>query len=61
MPMFHCIHKTPPFAANTALNLKKKKSRGKMSLSAKDKEIVKAFWAKVSGRADNIGGDAVAR
>uniref|UniRef100_A0A3B4G287 Globin domain-containing protein n=1 Tax=Pundamilia nyererei TaxID=303518 RepID=A0A3B4G287_9CICH len=32
-----------------------------MSLSAKDKEIVKAFWAKVSGRADNIGGDAVAR
>lgn len=58
--MFHCIYKTPLFAANAALNLKKK-SRGKMSLSAKDKEIVKAFWAKVSGRADNIGGDAVAR
>ncbi|KAL3986875.1 vomeronasal 2 receptor [Sarotherodon galilaeus] len=32
-----------------------------MSLSAKDKETVKAFWAKVSGRAGDIGSDAVAR
>lgn len=58
--MFRCIYKTPLFAANAALNLKKK-SRGKMSLSAKDKETVKAFWAKVSGRAGDIGSDAVAR
>uniref|UniRef100_A0A3P9K741 Globin domain-containing protein n=1 Tax=Oryzias latipes TaxID=8090 RepID=A0A3P9K741_ORYLA len=32
-----------------------------MSLSAKDKAAVKAFWAKVSGQADAIGSDALSR
>ncbi|XP_068434228.1 hemoglobin embryonic subunit alpha-like [Clinocottus analis] len=31
------------------------------SLTVKDKEAVKAFWAKVSGKADDIGTDALAR
>ncbi|XP_068584027.1 hemoglobin embryonic subunit alpha-like [Cebidichthys violaceus] len=31
------------------------------TLSAKDKEVVKAFWAKVSGKGGEIGTDAVAR
>ncbi|KAI3359682.1 hypothetical protein L3Q82_014064 [Scortum barcoo] len=32
-----------------------------MSLSAKDKAAVKAFWAKVSGKAGDIGTDALSR
>ncbi|XP_044036535.1 hemoglobin embryonic subunit alpha [Siniperca chuatsi] len=32
-----------------------------MSLSAKDKGAVKAFWAKVSGKAEDIGSDALSR
>ncbi|XP_023135370.1 hemoglobin embryonic subunit alpha-like [Amphiprion ocellaris] len=32
-----------------------------MSLSANDKEVVRAFWAKVSSKADDIGGDALSR
>ncbi|XP_068434204.1 hemoglobin subunit alpha-1-like [Clinocottus analis] len=32
-----------------------------MSLTAKDKEAVKAFWAKVSGKAGDIGSDALSR
>ncbi|XP_068434091.1 hemoglobin subunit alpha-1 [Clinocottus analis] len=32
-----------------------------MSLTAKDKEAVKAFWAKMSGKAADIGSDAVSR
>ncbi|XP_068434249.1 hemoglobin subunit alpha-1-like [Clinocottus analis] len=32
-----------------------------MSLTAKDKEAVKAFWAKVSGEAAEIGSDALSR
>ncbi|XP_068584022.1 hemoglobin embryonic subunit alpha-like [Cebidichthys violaceus] len=31
------------------------------TLSAKDKQVVKAFWAKVSGKGGEIGTDAVAR
>ncbi|XP_026210564.1 hemoglobin embryonic subunit alpha-like [Anabas testudineus] len=31
------------------------------SLSAKDKNTVRAFWAKVSGKADDMGADALAR
>ncbi|AWP19128.1 putative KN motif and ankyrin repeat domain-containing protein 2-like [Scophthalmus maximus] len=35
---------------------------GKMtSLTVKDKETVKAFWAKVSGKSEDIGKDALAR
>ncbi|XP_034396171.1 hemoglobin subunit alpha-1-like [Cyclopterus lumpus] len=33
----------------------------KMSLNAKDKEAVRAFWAKVSGKAGEIGTDALSR
>ncbi|KAI1883942.1 hypothetical protein AGOR_G00221270 [Albula goreensis] len=32
-----------------------------MSLLPKDKANVKAFWGKVSGKADEIGGDAMGR
>ncbi|KAM9346426.1 hemoglobin subunit alpha-1-like isoform 1-T2 [Symphorus nematophorus] len=32
-----------------------------MSLTDKDKATVKAFWAKVAGKADDIGADALAR
>ncbi|KAG9267665.1 hemoglobin, alpha embryonic 5 [Astyanax mexicanus] len=32
-----------------------------MSLSAKDKSLVKSFWAKVAPKADAIGHDALAR
>ncbi|CAN9505560.1 unnamed protein product [Ophioblennius macclurei] len=32
-----------------------------MSLTSQDKETVKAFWGKVSSRAGDIGGDALAR
>lgn len=31
------------------------------SLTARDKEVVRAFWAKVSGKADEIGSNAVTR
>uniref|UniRef100_A0A3Q3KUA0 Hemoglobin embryonic subunit alpha n=1 Tax=Mastacembelus armatus TaxID=205130 RepID=A0A3Q3KUA0_9TELE len=37
-------------------------NKGRMtSLSAKDKDTVKAFWAKVSGKEGEIGADALAR
>lgn len=32
-----------------------------MSLTAQDKNTVKAFWSKVSGKAEDIGTDALAR
>ncbi|XP_070779325.1 hemoglobin subunit alpha-1 [Enoplosus armatus] len=32
-----------------------------MSLTAKDKDAVKAFWSKVSGKAEDIGTDALSR
>ncbi|XP_030645491.1 hemoglobin subunit alpha-1-like [Chanos chanos] len=32
-----------------------------MSLSAKDKATVRAFWEKIAGKADDIGSDALAR
>ncbi|XP_072532677.1 hemoglobin, alpha adult 2 [Salminus brasiliensis] len=32
-----------------------------MSLTAKDKAVVKAFWSKISGKADAIGHEALAR
>lgn len=32
-----------------------------MSLTAKDKAVVKAFWAKISGKADAIGHEALVR
>ncbi|XP_051573315.1 hemoglobin embryonic subunit alpha-like [Myxocyprinus asiaticus] len=32
-----------------------------MSLTAKDKATVKALWAKISGKADEIGQDALSR
>ncbi|KAJ0057835.1 hypothetical protein NL108_002958 [Boleophthalmus pectinirostris] len=32
-----------------------------MSLSDKDKSTVKAFWGKVSGKADDMGADALIR
>ncbi|XP_035511598.1 hemoglobin subunit alpha-1-like [Morone saxatilis] len=32
-----------------------------MSLTAKDKAAVKAFWGKVSGKAEDIGTDALSR
>ncbi|KAL4659119.1 hemoglobin embryonic subunit alpha-like [Arapaima gigas] len=32
-----------------------------MSLSAKDKENVKAFWAKASSKAEDIGNEALSR
>ena len=38
-----------------------KNSSGKMSLSTKDKETVKAFWSKVSGKTEDIGNDALSR
>ncbi|XP_022595153.1 hemoglobin subunit alpha-1 [Seriola dumerili] len=31
------------------------------SLTAKDKDTVKAFWAKISGKAEDIGTDALSR
>ncbi|XP_012689249.2 hemoglobin embryonic subunit alpha-like [Clupea harengus] len=32
-----------------------------MSLTAKDKSTVKAFWAKIASKADDIGGDSLSR
>nr|ABL89191.1 alpha-chain hemoglobin [Brycon cephalus] len=32
-----------------------------MSLSDKDKDAIKAFWAKISPKAEDIGADALAR
>lgn len=32
-----------------------------MSLTAKDKAVVKAFWGKISGKADAIGQEALVR
>ncbi|KAF7225641.1 hemoglobin embryonic subunit alpha-like [Nothobranchius furzeri] len=32
-----------------------------MSLTTKDKDTVKAFWTKVSGKAEDIGSDALSR
>ncbi|XP_029500514.1 hemoglobin subunit alpha-1-like [Oncorhynchus nerka] len=32
-----------------------------MSLTAKDKAVVRAFWAKVSGKAQDVGCDALSR
>lgn len=37
-------------------------STGKMtSLTAKDKDRVKTFWAQVSGKVEDIGSEAMAR
>ena len=38
-----------------------KRKNTDMSLTAKDKAVVKAFWAKISGKADAIGHEALAR
>uniref|UniRef100_A0A4W5PQY8 Hemoglobin, alpha adult 2 n=2 Tax=Salmoninae TaxID=504568 RepID=A0A4W5PQY8_9TELE len=35
--------------------------RSKMSLTAKDKSVVKAFWGKISGKADVVGAEALGR
>lgn len=35
--------------------------QGNMSLTDKDKATVKAFWNKISGKADDIGADALTR
>lgn len=44
------------------LNTTPTATTGKMtSLSAKDKNTVKAFWAKVAGKEEQIGCDAVSR
>ncbi|XP_073350345.1 hemoglobin embryonic subunit alpha [Pagrus major] len=32
-----------------------------MSLTAKDKDVVRAFWAKIAAKADDIGADALSR
>ncbi|XP_076122454.1 hemoglobin subunit alpha-like [Alosa pseudoharengus] len=32
-----------------------------MSLTAKDKSLVKSFWSKVGGKADDIGAEALGR
>uniref|UniRef100_A0A8C7Z8J7 Globin domain-containing protein n=1 Tax=Oryzias sinensis TaxID=183150 RepID=A0A8C7Z8J7_9TELE len=32
-----------------------------MSLTAKDKDTVRTFWAKISGREDDVGTDALSR
>ncbi|XP_069571698.1 hemoglobin subunit alpha-1 [Brachyistius frenatus] len=32
-----------------------------MSLTSRDKDVVRAFWAKVSPRAEDIGSDALSR
>lgn len=32
-----------------------------MSLTAKDKAAVKALWGKISGKSDEIGGEALSR
>ncbi|KAL0197102.1 hypothetical protein M9458_005642, partial [Cirrhinus mrigala] len=32
-----------------------------MSLTAKDKALVKAFWSKISGKADALGEEALGR
>uniref|UniRef100_A0A8K9Y0P0 Hemoglobin, alpha adult 2 n=2 Tax=Oncorhynchus mykiss TaxID=8022 RepID=A0A8K9Y0P0_ONCMY len=32
-----------------------------MSLTAKDKSVVKAFWGKISGKADVVGAEALGR
>ncbi|KAG5279280.1 hypothetical protein AALO_G00076050 [Alosa alosa] len=32
-----------------------------MSLTAKDKATVQAFWGKIAGKAEEIGGDALSR
>ncbi|XP_055749960.1 hemoglobin subunit alpha-like [Salvelinus fontinalis] len=32
-----------------------------MSLTAKDKSVVKAFWGKISGKADVLGAEALGR
>uniref|UniRef100_A0A3P9I9Q3 Globin domain-containing protein n=1 Tax=Oryzias latipes TaxID=8090 RepID=A0A3P9I9Q3_ORYLA len=32
-----------------------------MSLTAKDKDTVRTFWAKISGKADDVGTDALSR
>ncbi|KAM8723573.1 hemoglobin subunit alpha-1 [Acanthopagrus schlegelii] len=32
-----------------------------MSLTAKDKDVVRAFWGKIAGKADDIGSDALSR
>lgn len=51
----------PCFVYKTDLNILILTEQGNMSLTAKDKDIVKAFWTKVSGRADEIGCEAVSR
>lgn len=32
-----------------------------MSLTAQDKAAVKAFWAKIAGKSDDVGADALTR
>ncbi|TRY89218.1 hypothetical protein DNTS_025392 [Danionella cerebrum] len=44
-----------------AISLLQRQLTPTMSLSAKDKAAVKALWAKVAGKADDIGHDALSR
>lgn len=51
----------PCFLYKNDLSISTLTKQGNMSLTAKDKDVVKAFWTKVSGRADEIGCEAVSR
>lgn len=50
-----------PHGSDRSQHFNLEQSAHKMSLTAKDKDTVKAFWAKIAGKADDIGTDALSR
>ena len=55
-----CMYKTP-HCSDRSQHSNLEQSAHKMSLTAKDKDTVRAFWAKIAGKADDIGNDALSR
>lgn len=58
MPCF--MYKTP-HGPDRSQHFNLEQSAHKMSLTAKDKDVVRAFWGKIAGKADDIGSDALSR
>lgn len=55
-------YKKTPYPSTKTLLLKYRSGKDReMSLTAKDKALVKALWGKISGKADAIGQEALAR
>ena len=57
-----CLEHKNPHGLDWSRHSVKQSNKGKMtSLTEKDKATVKAFWAKIAGKKDDIGAEALGR